>query len=101
MDAAQDVAQTHGKLDITRPTAGTLCVRLAGQWTIHAVLPSVEGVHTQLASLSPGQRVVFETSALASWDSGLLTFLLELKELCAQRQVEFDHTGLPQGVQRL
>src|SRR5215831_4895373 len=101
MDAAQDVAQTRGKLDVTRPAADTLCVRLAGQWTIHAVLPSGEEIHTQLASISTGQRVVFETPDLASWDSGLLMFLLELKEICTQRQVAFDPAGLPQGVQRL
>lgn len=90
MDATQDVAQTHGKLDVTRPTADTLCVRLAGHWTIHAPLPSVEEVQRQLASMSQGQRVVFETQALAGWDSGLLTFLLKLKESCAEHQVECD-----------
>jgi len=101
MDAAQDVAQTAGKLDVTHPTADTLCVRLSGHWTIHATLPSAEEVQTQLASMAQGQRLVFDTQALASWDSGLLTFLLDLKELCTQRQVEFDPADLPQGVQRL
>src|SRR5262249_54092933 len=79
----------------------TLCVRLTGQWTIHATLPSVEEVQTQLASMSGGQRLVFDTQELASWDSGLLTFLFDLKALCTQRQVEFDPAGLPQAVQRL
>src|SRR5262249_40728575 len=101
MDAAQDVAPTQGKLDATRPTADTLCVRLAGEWTIHATLPSVEEVQTQLASMSQGQRLVFDTQRLSGWDSGLLTFLLDLKDLCTQRQVAFDPAGLPQGVQRL
>src|SRR5262249_1288263 len=101
MDATQNVAQTQGKLDVTRPTADTLCVRLAGHWTIHATLPSAEEAQTQLASMSQGQRVVFETQDLASWDSGLMMFLLQLKEICSQRQIEFDHGGLPQGVQRL
>jgi len=31
----------------------------------------------------------------------LLTFLLKLKELCDQSQVDFDQAGLPHGVQRL
>jgi phospholipid/cholesterol/gamma-HCH transport system permease protein len=43
----------------------------------------------------------FEASDLIDWDSALLTFLLKLKELCDQRQVEFDRAGLPHGVQRL
>src|SRR5262249_53438905 len=41
------------------------------------------------------------TQRLSGWDSGLLTFLLDLKDLCTQRQVAFDPAGLPQGVQRL
>ena len=101
MDVAQHVTPAQGELDVTRPTADTLCVRLAGQWTIHAALPSIEAVQTRLASGPQGQRLVFETHDLASWDSGLLMFLLELKVLCAQRRVEFDQAGLPQGVQRL
>jgi phospholipid/cholesterol/gamma-HCH transport system permease protein len=47
------------------------------------------------------RRLSFAASDLAAWDSALLTFLLKLKELCDQRQVEFDRAGLPHGVQRL
>ncbi|MCZ6873651.1 MAG: ABC transporter permease, partial [bacterium] len=35
------------------------------------------------------------------WDSGLLTFLIKLGERCAQKQIEVDRGGLPQGVQKL
>src|SRR5262245_60393116 len=101
MDAAQHVTQAQGELDVTRPTADTLCVRLTGQWTIHATLPSTETVQTELTAMPQVQRLIFETSKLADWDSGLPMFLLELKELCRQRQVEFEQAGLPQGVQRL
>lgn len=101
MDVAQPATQPEGKLEVTQPTADTLCLRLAGQWTIQAALPTLEAVESQLASMSQGQRVIFETPELADWDSGLLTFLLKLMDLCAQRQVECDRTGLPQGVQRL
>jgi phospholipid/cholesterol/gamma-HCH transport system permease protein len=47
------------------------------------------------------RRLSFEASDLADWDSALLTFLLKLKELCDQRQIECDRAGLPHGVQRL
>ena len=101
MDAAQPVTQAQAELDVTRPSADTLCVRLSGQWTIHATLPSPETVQTELTAMPQGQRLIFETSQLADWDSGLPMFLLELKEICSQRQIEFEQTGLPQGVQRL
>jgi len=70
-------------------------------WTMQAALPSIAEVQAQYEALPGGQRLSFETSDLANWDSTLLTFLLKLKEMCVQRQIEFDHTGLPQGVQRL
>ena len=101
MDAAQHVTQAQGKLDVTQPTTDILCVRLTGQWTMHATLPSTEAVQTALAAKPQVQRLIFETQKLADWDSGLLTFLLKLKAMCAQRRVEFDQAGLPQGVQRL
>jgi phospholipid/cholesterol/gamma-HCH transport system permease protein len=101
MHVTQPVMPAQAKFEVTRPTVDTLCVRLAGQWTIQAVLPAPEEVHTQFASLPQVRRLTFETPALSAWDSGLLTFLLTLKAMCAQSQVEFDQAGLPQGIQRL
>src|SRR5215468_8452487 len=101
MDATTPVTQPDGTLDVTRPTADTLCVRLPGTWTMQAALPSVDEVQAQCEAQSGWRRLGFETSGLADWDSTLLTFLLKLQEMCAQRQVEFDPTSLPQGVQRL
>jgi phospholipid/cholesterol/gamma-HCH transport system permease protein len=101
MDATTPETHPQGRLDVTRPTADTLGVRLSGQWTIQAVLPSTAEIQAQCEA-SPGVRhLSFEASALADWDSVLLTFLLKLKELCDQHQIEFDHAGLPHGVQRL
>ena len=101
MDATTPETHPQGRLDVTRPTADTLGVRLSGQWTIQAALPSTAEIQAQCAA-SPGvRRLSFEASALADWDSVLLTFLLKLKELCDQHQIEFDHAGLPHGVQRL
>jgi len=68
---------------------------------MHAALPSMAEVQAQYEALPGGQRLSFETSDLAGWDSTLLTFLLKHQETCVQRQVEFDPTGLPPGVQRL
>jgi len=101
MDATPSVTHPHGTLDVTRPTANTLCVRLSGQWTIQAALPSTTEVQAQCEAVPGVRRLSFEASDLAAWDSALLTFLLKLKELCDQRQIEFDQEGLPHGVQRL
>ena len=101
MDTTTPVTHPHGTLNVTRPTADTLCVRLSGPWTIQAALPSTAEVQAQCEASPRVRRLSFEASDLADWDSALLTFLLKLKELCDQRQIVFDQAGLPHGVQRL
>jgi phospholipid/cholesterol/gamma-HCH transport system permease protein len=101
MDATTPATHPQGILNVTRPAVDTLCVRLAGQWTIQAALPSAAEVQARCADAPHVRRLSFEASDLTDWDSALLTFLLKLKELCDQWQVEFDQAGLPHGVQRL
>jgi phospholipid/cholesterol/gamma-HCH transport system permease protein len=101
MDATTPETHPQGTLDVTRPTADTLRVRLSGQWTIQAALPSTVEVQAQIQATPGVRRLSFEASDLADWDSTLLTFLLKLKKLCDQGQIEFDRAGLPYGVQRL
>jgi phospholipid/cholesterol/gamma-HCH transport system permease protein len=98
MEAATNGTQTHGEIRFTRPTTDTLCVQLAGKWSIHAELPSTAETVAQLGRV---QRLTFDTQELSGWDSGLLTFLLKLEALCTQHRITVDHAGLPQGVQRL
>jgi phospholipid/cholesterol/gamma-HCH transport system permease protein len=101
MDATTPATHPQGTLNVTRPVVDTLCVRLAGQWTIQAALPSVTEVQDQSTDAPGVRRLSFEASELADWDSALLTFLLKLKALCDQSRIEFDQAGLPHGVQRL
>ena len=101
MDAITPATHPQGTLTVTRHAVDTRCVRLAGQWTIQAALPSAAEVQAQCLDAPRIRRLSFEASYLADWDSALLTFLLKLKELCDQSQVEFDQAGLPHGVQRL
>jgi phospholipid/cholesterol/gamma-HCH transport system permease protein len=46
-------------------------------------------------------RVGFDTSELTDWDSGLLTFLIKVKELCSQNRIQLETEGLPEGARRL
>jgi phospholipid/cholesterol/gamma-HCH transport system permease protein len=101
MDATTPETHPHGTLDVTQPTAETLRVRLAGQWTLQAALPSTAEVQARIQAAPGLRRLSFAASDLADWDSALLTFLLKLKKLCDQSQIEFDRAGLPHGVQRL
>jgi phospholipid/cholesterol/gamma-HCH transport system permease protein len=89
------------ELRFQQPSADTLCVGLGGSWTIQAELPPLAEVQRQCDTRPSVRRLTFDTQDLTGWDSGLLTFLLALTELGAQRHLGIDYAGLPQGVQRL
>ena len=52
------------------------------------------------ASGRPG-KVAFDSRGLESWESGLLTFLLKVRELCLRERITLEDDGLPPGAQRL
>jgi phospholipid/cholesterol/gamma-HCH transport system permease protein len=83
-----------------QPANDTLLVALSGVWKIGRELPSPDEIRGRLESGSV-RRLSFETGDLREWDSGLLTFLLKVREYAAQRQIQIVDEGLPQGARRL
>jgi phospholipid/cholesterol/gamma-HCH transport system permease protein len=82
-------------------TNGVLGVRLAGNWRLQDRLPSAAEAHRAVASQPGVRQLVFDTSGLGAWDTGLLAFLARLRALCAADQIALDPGALPEGVQRL
>jgi phospholipid/cholesterol/gamma-HCH transport system permease protein len=101
MTALQQSAADPCKVSLRRPGKDTLVVGLSGSWTIENDLPSADDVAKELASGAAIRRVAFDTRGLGDWDSGLLTFLVRVDQLCSQRKIEADQEGLPEGVRRL
>jgi phospholipid/cholesterol/gamma-HCH transport system permease protein len=101
MASRQEITRTRGELRINRPAAGTLLVELAGAWSLEGGVPSIAEVQAQADAVPRPQRLAFEARELASWDSGLLMVLRDLAELCAQRHIALDRSGLPEGLRRL
>jgi phospholipid/cholesterol/gamma-HCH transport system permease protein len=90
-----------GEMHVSRPDAETLVVRLSGSWTLQSGVPAVAELQRQLEAGTGVQRLVIDTRELTGWDSGLVTFLRTLADLCGQRQIALDRAGLPEGVRRL
>ena len=80
---------------------GDLQVRLSGDWRIGLELPSSERLRGEMETGLHVRNVAFETRGLSGWDSSLLIFLIEVKRLCAEKDVKLDLEGLPDGVNRL
>jgi phospholipid/cholesterol/gamma-HCH transport system permease protein len=96
-----DEPRGHTALCCRRPTAETLLVELSGSWRLQDECPPLTDVAQQLEATPRPQRMTFETSELTAWDSGLVTFLLELMAFGAQRQLVVEQDGLPEGLRRL
>jgi phospholipid/cholesterol/gamma-HCH transport system permease protein len=92
---------SQAQLSFDRPDNRTLIVRLAGSWRVADGVPSSSGVQDQLESDPPVECVRFDTRNLGAWDTGLLIFLRKLQDGFANRQIEVDAGGLPDGARRL
>ena len=91
----------QGGLSFIQAQDGTLVIRLRGAWSLKTGIPSATEVQGKVASTGISRRVAFDSRELTSWDSSVLTFLVEVSELCRQRGIPMDREGLPLGVQKL
>jgi phospholipid/cholesterol/gamma-HCH transport system permease protein len=91
----------RGEVRCSRPTAETLRVELVGHWRGPDEVPALTGVEQALEAAPGVQRLTLATTALSGWDSGLVTWLLDLLALAARRQLVVERDGLPSGLQRL
>ncbi len=88
-------------VDYARAPDGTVCVSLRGDWRLGRGAAAVDGALESIAARPLPPKVFFDTGALGSWDSRLLTFLRALLSRCASLGIEVDQRGLPSGVRRL
>ena len=93
--------ETEGQISFRREDATTLRVRFSGTWRLRRGLPTAALVERELKSSGNVRGITFDADELAFWDSSVLTFLVEVSELCRNRGVHMDRTGLPAGVRRL
>src|SRR5262245_47325074 len=84
----------------SRSTDGTLVLRMSGSWKMQDRLPAAE-VAREIATEPGTRRLAFDTSGITAWDTGLLTFVGKLAEIETAAGMDVDHSGLPQGVERL
>ena len=91
----------HGEMIMEQPSADTLKVILSGHWKLGGELPGADKVQQTLEGKPGVRNLVFDTGELASWDTGLLTFLINLHAFCSRQKISLNSDGLPQGAKRL
>ena len=91
----------QGKISFDRAGDATLLVHLSGPWHLRRDLPPAEVVIPEVQKQPTPKRLSFDTSSLTGWDSGLVSFLLEVEAICRARGIQEDREGLPAGLRRL
>jgi len=85
------------KLD---PIEKNLLLHLIGDWSFSAGIPAIPPL-LSLINNARAASVTFNTDQLQAWDTGLMTFLIELIDHCEKNKIQVDKTNLPQGTRRL
>ena len=89
------------EIRLQRMPGDILSVDLAGRWQLGSKLPSMDKLTATLKGPPPLREVAFQAQELISWDTSILTFLLEVRKLCAPAKISMNIKGLPEGVQQL
>jgi len=90
----------NSQVSFTLAGDSTLNVQLCGVWQLRSGVPPATLVERELKT-GRARSVAFDAGKLGSWDSSVLIFLVQISELCRQRQIPMDRAGLPAGVQKL
>lgn len=89
------------EMHFTRPGDDTLLVHISGECTIGSKAFTSDDLQKQIESDPKIRQVTFDVENLSGWDSGLLSFLIKINEICSQSKISLEKKGLPEGVQRL
>jgi len=95
--ASLDVAE----ISLSHSEEGALLLGLSGRWTIPSNSPSFDQVQSRIEAESFAQRIILDAREVSDWDSGFLTFLINLNTYCSGRKIAIDARALPDGVHRL
>ncbi len=91
----------RGEMIMEQASPDTLKLILSGSWTLGGELPGIEQVQQTLEGKPGVRNLVFDTRQLASWDTGLLTFLNNLRNFCSRQNIGLNSDGLPEGARKL
>jgi phospholipid/cholesterol/gamma-HCH transport system permease protein len=101
MTTLNEIEHSQGTLSLIRAADSTLLIRLAGRWRLGRDVPSADIVRSELETKATPRRIGFDAKDLTAWDSGLVSFLVDVSALCRQRGITADRGGLPGGLRRL
>jgi phospholipid/cholesterol/gamma-HCH transport system permease protein len=92
-----DEPHSRGELRCRRPTADTVLVEFSGSWRLQDEVPSLASLEQPLTAAPCVQRLAFDTTALSAWDSGLVTFVLNIMDFGPSARLWWTRRACPIG----
>jgi len=89
------------KISFDYPSLTTLRLKLSGEWLIYVGIPAENEVFQQLCENKNIRQITFNLSGIEKWDSGLISFLLNLIRKCEHKNIQVDRQALPPDVAKL
>ncbi len=74
---------------------------VSGPWHLTRDVPSAASLRSEIESTPMIKTVSFDTSDLADWGSGLISFLVQTSAACRAHNIDQDRGGMPEGMRRL
>jgi phospholipid/cholesterol/gamma-HCH transport system permease protein len=91
----------QGTVSVIHTGNSTLLVKLSGPWHLTRDVPSAASLRSKIESTPTLKTVFFDTSGLADWGSGLISFLVQTSAACRAHSIDQDRGGMPEGMRRL
>lgn len=96
-----EVQSEQGVVSLSRGKDASLLISVSGPWRLARDVPSIATLRRELEAPPMPKAIAFDTSSLTSWDSGLISFLVQTSEFCRARGIDQIRDGLPSGLRRL
>ena len=86
---------------LSQPESGAFTLELIGDWKLEGGLPAPAEVEKRLATGTGPRSLAFDARQLGAWDSGLVAFLVGIRDLAKTHRFTLDAESLPEGARRL
>ncbi|RMD59175.1 MAG: ABC transporter permease, partial [Nitrospirae bacterium] len=87
-------------INITQGPEGKLIISISGIWKLGEG-PNSREIIEKIDSYPEIKSIVFDSTALEEWDSGLLSIILKIIRYASKKDIKVDIEGLPNGMRRL
>jgi len=85
----------QGTVSVIHTDNSTLLVKLSGPWHLTRDVPSPASLRRESDSTPMLKTVSFDTSGLADWGSGLISFLVQTSAACRAHNIDQVRGGMP------